>query len=121
MSSARKIHREVCSLLLASLESLQQAHVQFLDLLHPNPTGKGSNPKTSIDRMKTKIQVVDCHKRLQHLSDMVKVCNRFLQIFSCLTKSAAALGTGFHNLSLHHFHHLHLNLLRDISKLLAFA
>ena len=70
MSSARKIHREVCSLLLASLESLQQAHQQFLDLLHPHPAGTGSNP---VERLKAKIQVTDCNKRLQHLSDMVKV------------------------------------------------
>ena len=70
MSSARKIHREVCSLLLASLESLQEAHQQFLDLLHPHPAGTGSNP---VERLKAKIQVTDCNKRLQHLSDMVKV------------------------------------------------
>ena len=70
MSSAQKIHREICSLLLASLESLQQAHQQFLDLLHPHPAGTGSNP---VERLKAKIQVTDCNKRLQHLSDMVKV------------------------------------------------
>ena len=70
MSSARKIHREVCSLLLASLESLQEAHQQFLDLLHPHPAGTGSNP---VERLKAKIQVTDCNKRLQNLSDMVKV------------------------------------------------
>ena len=67
MSSARKIHREVCSLLLASLESLQQAHQQFLDLLHPHPVGKGSNP---VERLKAKVQVTDCNKRLQQLSDI---------------------------------------------------
>lgn len=63
MSSARMIHGEVCSHLLASLESLQQAHSQFLDLLH----------NTSIEGLKAKIQVTDCHKRLHQLSEMVKV------------------------------------------------
>ena len=70
MSSARLIHNEVCELLLASLESLQQAHTQFLDLVHPT--------NSSVERIKAKIKAVDCHQRLKQLSELVKVCLRFI-------------------------------------------
>jgi len=66
MCNARKIHSEVCGLLLSSLESLQQAHNEFVDLLPPT--------NIALDLMDNmKIQVTDCHKRLYQMSEMAKV------------------------------------------------
>ena len=71
MSNARKIHSEVCGLLLSSLESLQQAHNEFVDLLPPTTI--------ALDLMDNmKIQVTDCHKRLYQMSEMAKVRLQFL-------------------------------------------
>ena len=70
MSNARKIHAEVCGLLLSSLESLQQAHNEFVDLLPPT--------NIALDLMDNmKIQVTDCHKRLHQLSEMARVSFNF--------------------------------------------
>ena len=65
LSSARQIHREVCGILLSSLDSLQQAHLEFSDLLN--------TPVMGMDRIKAKLKVTDCRKRLQQLSDFAKV------------------------------------------------
>ena len=66
MSCARKIHGEVCGLLLSSLESLQQAHNEFVDLLPPT--------NIALDLMDNmRIQVTDCHKRLHQLSEIARV------------------------------------------------
>ena len=70
MCNARKIHSEVCGLLLSSLESLQQAHNEFVDLLPPT--------NIALDLMDNmKIQVTDCHKRLYQMSEMAKVSFNF--------------------------------------------
>ena len=65
MSNAQQIHKEVCGVLLASLESLQEAQLEFSNLLN--------SPGLSIERMKAKVKVTDCRKKLQQLSDFAKV------------------------------------------------
>lgn len=58
LSSARKVHHEVCSLLLGAYESLQCYHLEFSNLL----------PETE----RSKIHLNDCAKRLSNLSDLAK-------------------------------------------------
>ena len=72
LSSARQIHREVCGILLSSLDSLQQAHLEFSDLLN--------TPVMGMDRIKAKLKVTDCRKRLQQLSDFAKVSTGCLNL-----------------------------------------
>ena len=69
MSNAQQIHKEVCGVLLASLESLQEAQLEFSNLLN--------SPGLGIERMKAKVKVTDCRKKLQQLSDFAKVKNIF--------------------------------------------
>lgn len=59
MSSARRVHHEVCSVLLGSLESLQHKMSELGKLL----------PEAE----RPKINVSDCVNRLANLSDMAKV------------------------------------------------
>ncbi|TRY61191.1 hypothetical protein TCAL_05688 [Tigriopus californicus] len=58
LSSARKVHHEVCSLLLGAYESLQCYHLEFSNLL----------PEAE----RSKINLNDCAKRLSNLSDLAK-------------------------------------------------
>ncbi|XP_059089029.1 LOW QUALITY PROTEIN: protein FAM135A-like [Tigriopus californicus] len=60
LSSARKVHHEVCSLLLGAYESLQCYHLEFSNLL----------PEAE----RSKINLNDCAKRLSNLSDLAKEC-----------------------------------------------
>merc|ERR1712226_1125929 len=64
----KMVHQEVCGILLSSLESLQQAYIEFSDLLH-------AAPMMGLERIKSKVKVTDCRKRLHQLSDSVKVKN----------------------------------------------
>ena len=48
---------------------LLPAYIQFSDLLH-------SAPMMGLDRIKSKVKVTDCRKRLHQLSDSVKVNNK---------------------------------------------
>ena len=45
------------------------AYIEFSDLLH-------SAPMLGLDRIKSKVKVTDCRKRLHQLSDSVKVNNK---------------------------------------------
>ena len=56
---------QVCSLLLASLESLQRTLIEFSNLLSENKA-----------KSEAKMSVTDCRKRLNNLSDMAKVINK---------------------------------------------
>ena len=59
LSAARRIHHEVCSILLGSLESLQHKMAEFAKMV----------PEAE----RPKVNLTDCVKRLESLSDMAKV------------------------------------------------
>ena len=82
MSNAQQIHKEVCGVLLASLESLQEAQLEFSNLLN--------SPGLGIERMKAKVKVTDCRKKLQQLSDFAKVKIFFFFLIKRLTISSIA-------------------------------
>ena len=63
LSSARRLHHEVCSLLLSSLESLQRTLIEYSNLL----------TESNQEKSEAKMSVADCRKRLNNLSDMAKV------------------------------------------------
>ncbi len=63
LAAARRVHHEVCSLLLGAYESLQYAALEFSNLLP-----EGERPR---------LDMADCARRLESLSDMAKVKEGF--------------------------------------------
>ncbi len=62
LTAARRVHHEVCSLLLGAYESLQYAVLEFSSLM----------PEVERPR----VDMANCAKRLENLSDMAKVSER---------------------------------------------
>ena len=63
LNCARRVHHEVCSLLLSALESLRATLAEFGDLV----------PAVSFERAKIDYDVAEAGKRLERLSEAAKV------------------------------------------------
>ncbi len=64
MTSARRVHHEVCSLLLSALESLRSTLSELAELVPP--TGV-------LDKAKLEYDVIEAGRRLDKLSEAAKV------------------------------------------------
>lgn len=79
LSLARKIHGEVCALLLAALNSLQTAFQEYFSILSK------SNERTK------KIQPEDCRRRLQRLSNKAKTTDAEDEFLAIATSDISQL------------------------------
>jgi hypothetical protein len=75
LTAARRIHHEVCSMLLSAYESLQDTLVDFFNLLRDNE--------------RPKLDFKECSRRLESLSDMAKVK---IELFMQKNESQALCG-----------------------------
>ena len=77
LASARKLHFEVCSLLLASLESLQRTLNEFLELMSNRsataPNGDYPRSENGMDARNSSTTAADYQKRFFERAEMKKV------------------------------------------------